>query len=169
MMFKVFGVVFVVFFCTVFGMKNGQIYIKRSELLSEIAFYLTDIKNNLIYRKDTKQFILKHVGLNTNLKHVNLKITKNNLQDFECELEKEIDKFTKENNICLKEDELLLFKSTLFELGSTGSKEEEQKLLYAIEFFEEKAKISSGKAKEQSKLYRTLGFCSGVAIALMLL
>ncbi len=169
MMFKVFGAVFIVFFCTGFGMKKGLIYIKRSELLSEIAFYLTDIKNNLIYRKDTKQFILKNVALNTNLKFINLNITKNNLQDFECELENEIDIFTKENSSCLKEDELVLFKNILLELGSTGAKEQEQKLLYAIEIFEKKAKISSEKAKEQSKLYKTLGFCSGVAIALMLI
>ncbi len=168
-MLKIIGSLFIVFFCADFGMKKGKTFLVRSELLSEIAFYLTDIKNNLIYKKDTKQFILKNAGLNTNLKHINLNLTKDNLQDFTNELKFEIAEFKRDNKIYLEEDELNLFGNLLLELGADGLKEEEQKLLYAIELFEKKAEISNKKASEQSKLYKTLGFCAGAAIALMLL
>ncbi len=169
MMFKLSGCVFVIFFCTLTGMKKGNEYVIRGELLLEIISFLNNIKNNIKYKKDTKQYILTQAFINNNYKYFTLKPPACKTVQFESELNFAINNFYKENNNYILKNEFEILKNQLINLGSGNSNEEEQKLLYTIEYFNESAHFAKIKAKEQSKLYKTLGFCAGAAIALMLL
>ncbi len=167
--FKAFGALFIIFYCTALGIKKGVKFTTRYEILNEITLYLSTIKYNIIYKKDTKQYIINSANLNSQIKYIKLKLSECESYEFQNELSKALNIFKIDNSNYLSQDELLSFCELLNNLGSSNSFEEEQKINYTIEEFKNKAKYEHNKAKEQSKLYKTLGFCAGVAIALMLL
>ena len=166
---KTFGAFLIFSVGAVLGMRKGQSFVLRSEMLADMVCFLQYIMTNLHFRRDTTCDILLEALANASLKKLPFSLQRVPSAQLPQALDTALKALAQKTKPLLNDSELQQFGDALLQLGRSEAEEETQKLSYAIAVLAGAASEAAQEAKIQCKMYRTLGLSAGAAAAVLLL
>ncbi len=170
MMLKITGCLIIIVTGALLGFGMGEKYLIREQILNDITVFLRNLKNNVMYKKDTTAQAIYNAAFMSNFKKLhfftNYEEGDNN---FPQTLKTALYKTENKIKLYLLLNETECFKNTLLQLGTTNTSEEIEKLNFSISFFEEALQNAKIQTKIQLKLYKSLGLAGGIGVAILFL
>lgn len=169
-MFKAAGAFLIFAVGTLLGLRKGQTYVRRAQMLTEMVALLRYLEKGIRFRRDTTQDLLRDALAACPLR--TLPFTPNlqkNTVELPQALEEALNQLSAQTQTFLTGTDCHLFAEAMQQLGHGQAQEEMQKLAYAIAALEDARGKAVQEAAVQGKLYRTLGLSGGAAAAVLLL
>ncbi len=169
MILKVIGSLIIIVTCAIIGYRKGEEFVIRQQILQDITIFLRNLKNNIMYRRDTTQQAIQNAVITSNFSKLIINTNFIDDDDFQSQLQQTFKSTKNDVNEYLLLSEAKQFENTVMRIGDCNKQEEIEKLNFSITFFEEALQNAKIQAKVQLKLYKSLGLAAGVAIAILFL
>lgn len=146
---KLAGLALVFFACVFVGVYKSSMLKKRENILGEIKGCMDELSVRLLYEGSEKNRIIERVFYKKGI----ITLESGNLKVLPCGINDD-DKKLLEEFLCL--------------FGGQDTDSEYKRIKLYTELLERNLKEASEKSAQLSRLYRTLGICTGIAVCLIL-
>ena len=161
--FKIIGIVLIIISGAFIGNYFASKITNNKLALKDIILLFTELENNITFKKDNILLAIKKANKSCCFDVISIQSNKLDYKEYIDDIldNKLQDFFTKKQFTMLQE--------SLHQMGDSIIKVEKSKFSYYISYFEQELKAAKETEEKNAKLYRSLGFCGAIAVAIFLI